>query len=486
MKARNFHFWILFADLVWIPAAMVLAWLLRYGTDWTGANAQYIHTTIPFVIATWFLWDLLSAGMKLDGFRRGWWFPAVVTELFLALCCLLGILLACGYLLREYASRLTLTYFGLMLFAGFVLIRYAANLLLRARYRNGDVRKAVIAGSGRIAREIAIKIQRHPEMLCKVVGFLYPQDAASDMGFIPAVPASTRTLSALSVLELLRTEGVSELILALPKVSTPEILNLVARCRDLGINVSVVPQPYELYLSRPDLLDLGGLPLLQLRESSQTAIPRWKRTADVILSVLLALPAALIVVPSALLLRLRRGRGFCVDTRCGQFGKPFRMFRLNVDRNARNLPRFESLLVELSITEMPQLWNVLRGEMSLVGPRPEPPERVRRYSEWQQQRLSVKPGMTGLAQVHGLREQHSSEEKTRFDLQYFLRPSPWTDLSLVLQTLGTLAMRLLFVPGRTGPASESNISGQALYNVFDTHFMQESVHGAHRSQPSAD
>jgi len=79
--------------------------------------------------------------------------------------------------------------------------------------------------------------------------------------------------------------------------------------------------------------------------------------------------------------------------------------------------------------------------MSLVGPRPESRDRVCRYSEWQQQRLTVKPGMTGLAQVQGLREQHSSEDKTRFDLQYLLNCSVWTDLSLLLQTVWTLATR---------------------------------------------
>jgi len=117
------------------------------------------------------------------------------------------------------------------------------------------------------------------------------------------------------------------------------------------------------------------------------------------------------------------------------------MLRLNVDRIPPNGSRFERILSQLSLTELPQLWNVLRGDMSLVGPRPESRDRVCRYSDWQEQRLTVKPGMTGLAQVQGLREQHASEEKTRFDLQYLLNASLWTDLSLLLQTVWTLATR---------------------------------------------
>jgi lipopolysaccharide/colanic/teichoic acid biosynthesis glycosyltransferase len=81
--------------------------------------------------------------------------------------------------------------------------------------------------------------------------------------------------------------------------------------------------------------------------------------------------------------------------------------------------------------------------MSLVGPRPESPERVRHYSDWQRQRLSVTPGLTGLAQVHGLREQHSSEEKARFDLEYIFHWSVFLDFSLILQTGWTLVVRLL-------------------------------------------
>src|SRR5205807_8812152 len=107
-----------------------------------------------------------------------------------------------------------------------------------------------------------------------------------------------------------------------------------------------------------------------------------------------------------------------------------------------NLALLQRLLQRLSITELPQLLNVLKGEMSLVGPRPESRDRVDHYTEWERQRLTVKPGITGLAQVHGLREQHSSEEKCRFDLQYLLKPSPLMDLSLLLQTSWTLITRM--------------------------------------------
>jgi len=184
------------------------------------------------------------------------------------------------------------------------------------------------------------------------------------------------------------------------------------------------------------------------------------------------------------MLRLTKGAAFRWETRYGQYGVPFMMLRLNVERHRSDAPLFERMVENLSISELPQLWNVLRGDMTLVGPRPEGYERVRHYSEWQKQRLSVKPGMTGLAQVHGLREQHSSEEKTRFDLQYLLNPSPFTDLALLLQTLWTLAARVIhYSQLLPGSARQSQSKSEPESNDG---LIQESLQVAHRSQSSAD
>jgi lipopolysaccharide/colanic/teichoic acid biosynthesis glycosyltransferase len=159
----------------------------------------------------------------------------------------------------------------------------------------------------------------------------------------------------------------------------------------------------------------------------------------------LSLAILLVVSPllalAALVVYKKKGIAFRTEPRCGKDGMLFRMCRLNIERHATDPEGYEKLFVRWSLTELPQLWNVLRGDMSLVGPRPESPERVKYYSEWQRQRLKVVAGVTGLAQVHGLREQHSSEDKTRFDLQYIFNWSPFLDVSLILQTVWTLLFR---------------------------------------------
>jgi lipopolysaccharide/colanic/teichoic acid biosynthesis glycosyltransferase len=482
MKPLSLNRWILFADLAWSVAALFLAEVLRYGAFWRSADRAPSYALLPFLAAAAVLWIFLSLWMRLDCFRGGWRFPAVVSQVFLAVLCLVSVVLSAGYLRRDYVSRLALSYFGILLFVGFVGIRYIARLLLLAKHHSGNVRRVVIVGTDRVARELAAKIRRHPETLCQVVGFLGPED---DGNASSQDSESAVTVTTLGVVGLLTAHRVSDVILALPNPSLPEVLNLAGLCRERGIGVSFVPQPYELYLSKPTLLELDGIPVLELREASASSFFfQCKRFTDIVLGSVLLVAAIPVLLPAAIGLHWTKGRTFRRETRCGRHGKVFSILRLNVDRHSSNATQFERMLENMSLTELPQLWNVLRGEMSLVGPRPESPDRVTRYSEWQQQRLSIKPGMTGLAQVHGLRDQNSSEEKTRFDLQYILNPSAVADVSILLQTLWTLAVRLFRYPEPIGSAS--NVQGSKLFDEVTPDFVEETIQGAHRSQPSAD
>ena len=455
---KQLQYWILTADLLWAVVAMMAAYVLRFGFEWNGpVNGSFLDF-LPLLLAALGLWGFIFFRMRLDGFCNGWYPPAVFSQLFLAVGLLMAGVLTVGYLARVYESRLTVTYFGITLLIGFVAIRYSAHGLLGSRYSMGAVRRVLIVGSGPLAREMASKIERHPELLCEVVGFLYSAASSFDSR-MRANPGEARTIQTLEVADFLQERKVDEVIVALSKPGSHEVMNLVQRCRQAGIVVSVIPQPYELYLSKPQLLDIGGLPILQLGEvNAKFADAAWKRGLDLVLGSILSvlsLPVTLIGVVS---LMHKRGGPLRRELRCGRAGTLFRMWRLNSDRRGKEISRWEYLLQQLSVTELPQLWNVLTGEMSLVGPRPEPPERVRHYSDWQKQRLNVKPGMTGLAQVHGLREQHESDDKARFDLQYMLQPSLFFDVSLLMQTIWTLMARVLSFSKLTPnkPAKTSN------------------------------
>jgi lipopolysaccharide/colanic/teichoic acid biosynthesis glycosyltransferase len=478
MKTHNLRHLVLAADLGWAVIAMGLAYLLRYAwlQSWQRSS---ILVFVPPLLASLFLWSILSSWLRLDGFRGGWRVPAVLSQLLPAVLGLMAILFAGAYAARFYESRLVLGCFGVVLFLGFVAIRLLFRSFLVSRYRAGAVRKAVIVGSGPLAKEMAGSVDRHPELLCQIVGFLCPAENASDISLPEPGPGSV-TLQTIGIVDLLQSRGVDEIILTVPKTGHPEILELAASCRRAGLAVSLIPQPYELYLSKPELTDLDGLPLLQWEgaTAAQTG-PLWKRALDLSLAICM-LPLSLVAIaPAAAILKLRKGKSFCRELRCGQHGKTFWMYRLNSERHATGLPTYEYLLQRSSLAELPQLLNVLRGEMSLVGPRPEGPERIRHYSDWHKQRLNVKPGMTGLAQVHGLRDQHSSEEKTKYDLQYILHISPFQDISLLLQTAWTIAPRLFQVRRSHEPVPHAPVETRKA--VFE-----ETLSRAHTAHSGSD
>src|SRR5262249_34816261 len=156
-------------------------------------------------------------------------------------------------------------------------------------------------------------------------------------------------------------------LVVLQTASSFEIANLAACCRVNGIRVSVVPHPHETYLSRLSLLDLDGLPLLRAQEAVPTAFTRaGKRIIDLLVGSLLAIVTLPVIAICGLALRCSTGRAFRWETRIGWHGHEFSMLRLNIERDPQNGSFFQWLLWHMSISELPQLWNIFHGDMSLV------------------------------------------------------------------------------------------------------------------------
>lgn len=456
MNTRKLEVWILVADLACIVLAFLGADVLRFGLTWTAEERLSIRALLPVALSAAVVWTALSAFMPMDGFRGGWKLSTVLSHLLLGTGCTVAVLAVVGYFTRNYVSRLAFGYFILLLFAGFLAVRCGARQLLRARHAEGDLWRVLIVGSGRVAQEVAAKIDQHPEMLCQVVGLLFPNQDSEEL-LVPKLSRQRASqISTLDIFDLLRQNHVDEVIVALAQSPTAEIRTLLRRIRDMGIQTSLVPQSYELYSATPTLVTLDGLPLVRLHEPGlRQRYVILKRILDVVLASVLAIPAFALLVPAAAILAVKKKSAFRWEPRSGQYGKLFRMLRLNVDRPVNHNSGFERWLEHFSITELPQLWNVLRGQMSLVGPRPDPETRSSLYSEWQQRRLRVKPGMTGMAQVHGLRDSSSPEQKTRFDLEYAVNPYLLNDISLLLQTVWTLFLRISPASGRREIPGES-------------------------------
>jgi lipopolysaccharide/colanic/teichoic acid biosynthesis glycosyltransferase len=443
MKIQQIRYGILIADLLWILGALGLAIRLRYaGTGDTLDFSTHVRAYSLMILAAMVVWTYLYFEMSIDGFRGGWHFPAVLSKVIVAVVLMMTGVLAVGFISKQYYSRLVLLYFSFFFSFGLVGVRCLVRFLVASQVRNLADHRCVILGHGPIARELVAKIASHPEIPFQVVGFLFPSDSEAINGFAGSLEAPFASVKTLQVLGLLVQQKVQKLIIAMPQPHGAEVRNLIAGCRKAAIQVYLVPPWYDLYVSKAQLVEIDGLPLFSLQERIPPGISlAFKRAIDVVLSLGILLLVSPILAVAAIVVYGKKGKVFRTELRCGKDAIPFRMCRLNVERHAAKPEPYERLFVRWSLTELPQLWNVLCGDMSMVGPRPESPERVKTYSDWQRQRLKVQAGVTGLAQVHGLREQHPSEDKTRFDLQYIFSWSPFLDLSLILQTVWTLLFR---------------------------------------------
>jgi exopolysaccharide biosynthesis polyprenyl glycosylphosphotransferase len=259
---------------------------------------------------------------------------------------------------------------------------------------------------------------------------------------------------------VLKAERVDEVIITLPWMYHRTIMGLVRSCESQGVRARVVPDVFQLSLSRVDMDDIGGIPLMGLRE---TRLPRGarllKRALDFVGAALALLVTSPLLLAVAIAIRLESpGPALFVQKRVGEGGRIFSIHKfrsmregaeeeqaLLLDRNEATGPLFKmrddprltrlgAWLRRLSVDELPQFINVLRGEMSIVGPRPGLPSEVAEYQPWHRQRLEVPPGITGLWQISG-RSDVSFDEMCLLDIYYIENWSLGLDLIIMLRTI---------------------------------------------------
>jgi lipopolysaccharide/colanic/teichoic acid biosynthesis glycosyltransferase len=447
MTRNSIRYSILIVDLFWMTAALLVTSRIHLGAELSaGYHGVLLDMIITLVLSASF-WSLLFFALHLDGFDEACGMLGTAVSLALGVVILVVLLAAGTYLLHRAFSCLVLAWASGLAWVGFVAARWVVGRLLMSRYAARTSRRAVIIGDGRVATEVAHKIARHPELRWRVVGFVFPTGRQSGPG------RGQESFSTLDIPGFLRSNQITDIILVMGPLVAPEVSALLARCRADGVRISLVPSQYELYSSHPKFVQMEGLPLLTMeKHESNSFLRQVKSATEPIVATFLMAAALPVLGIAALWVRKRHGKAFIAEERCGQHGTPFQLYRLNLNRDADYLPGIDAFLVRTSLTELPQLWNVILGDMSVVGPRPESPDRVKHYSEWHEKRLAVRPGITGLAQVHGLRHGSSSEDKTRFDLQYIVNWSPLLDVVLALQTVLTLAQRLWTPPHKRGRA----------------------------------
>ena len=327
---------------------------------------------------------------------------------------------------------------------------------LQARRRGESARPTLVVGAGKVGRLTAGRLLEHPELGLKPIGYLDKEPLEGDRDdSLPVLGASW------DLDRVVAEHGVRHVVLSFSTAPQSVLLAIMRRCQELGVEVSMVPRFYEKVVGHIGVEYLGGLPLM----TAQPTNPRsWqfavKYAVDRLVAGFLLVLVSPVLALAALGVWATMGRPiFFRQVRAGRDGRTFEMLKLRsmseprgaedgvgeldpgtapggVEGDDRRTP-FGSFLRKTSLDELPQLWNVLRGDMSLVGPRPERPqyvelfnEQVYRYGE----RHRVKAGITGWAQVHGLRGRTSLTDRVEWDNYYIENWSLWLDVKILLLT----------------------------------------------------
>ena len=308
--------------------------------------------------------------------------------------------------------------------------------------------QVLIVGAGEAGNLILEKIRGSPALGYRPVGFLDDEHAGQTVSGLPVLG---RTDDLGTIVE---KYGIDEVIVALPEASHNELLSVISRCEDGRVSIKIFPDVFQIMASEVNVGDLNGLPLLTMRD---VALRGWrltlKRIVDMVISAIVLVFISPLLLLIALLVKLdSRGPAIYSQERMGLDARPFPCFKFrSMVQNAeaetgpvfavKDDPRRTRLgrwLRKYSLDELPNFVNVFMGHMSLVGPRPERPvfvqefrQKVPRYME----RHREKAGITGWAQVNGLRGDTSILERTKYDLYYIEHWSLWFDFKIMILTV---------------------------------------------------
>ncbi len=358
-----------------------------------------------------------------------------------------------AFLYREFSfSRIV---FFLLWANAIVFVFSGRGLVLwlerKAYSRGRHLRQAVLVGNDALAADLYARLHKHRSFGFQILGYFGEGPAASGL----ALPAENYLGRIEEAPGYIRSRGVDLAFIALRSKDHHVLFEFISECEGLNIDFMMVPDVLEVLTSRMKLTELEGIPLLKIKSVPFTLWGRvLKRSFDLCVSFLLLVLLSPLFLLIALLIRLdSRGPVFFKQERVGLDGRKFLMFKFRSMRTGSE--QFEQSVVlgikddprrtrvgvwlrKLSIDEIPQLLNVLRGEMSLVGPRPERTTYVQRFQEIIPRyidRHRVKTGITGWAQVNGSRGDTSIEERVRYDLYYIENWSIGLDLKILIRTI---------------------------------------------------
>jgi Undecaprenyl-phosphate glucose phosphotransferase len=390
------------------------------------------------------LYDLKRSMPRLDEFYRIFAATSIGTIVTIALT---------SFLFKN--SRLELDFPRVMIVYAWLLtvllVTVSRSLLMLARNllrkRGLWTDRLLIVGTGDVGRMILQKVRQIPQLGYQAVGFIDGElPSGQEILGVPVLGTVD------DIPDIIKAHEIQEVIIGLPELSHQEVLAIISRCERGQVGIKIFPDLFQIIATELSIGDLGGLPLLSVRD---VVLRGWKltlkRAVDLVGSAVLLVILSPFLTLIALAIKLdSSGPVFYAQERMGLDARPFwclkfRSMCADAEKNGPGwtteddprVTRLGRFIRRFSIDELPQFINVLLGEMSLVGPRPERPvyvEQFRRSIPRYMDRHREKAGLTGWAQVNGLRGDTSIAERTKYDLWYIENWSLWLDFKIMLRT----------------------------------------------------
>jgi exopolysaccharide biosynthesis polyprenyl glycosylphosphotransferase len=408
---------------------------------------------LPLYILFPTIWVIIFAALSIyDGrkfLRAADELAALFLSTFIASISTAGVL----YFSYRDVSRALFIVFVICTFLVCLLWRVVARVYFRAHSQSSATsRRLLVVGTGPLGQAVGTQIQASPSENLTLIGFVDDgygsQDKAPPLGRLEELKT------------LVQQYQVTDVVIALPYSAYQQMADIIMCLTDLPVGVWIALGFFDLALYRTDIEDFAGIPMLDLRASAIDDYQRLiKRTFDIFFGLFALIPALPLMALSALLVLLEDGSPVLFrQQRVGENGRLFEMLKFRtMVRNAEQLQgqvekrdadgnlihkakddprvtRVGRLLRRLSLDELPQLFNILAGTMSWVGPRPEMPYLVEKYQPWQRKRFAVPPGLTGWWQVNG-RSDKPMHLHTEDDLYYIQNYSIWLDLQIIVRTI---------------------------------------------------
>ena len=418
---------------------------------------------LPLLGAVLLVWSALLAAQRVAGPGEAFGFPREIARALRVPLLGAGVLAAAGYLFRlTFVSRPFLLLFAAINAAALVGARIAERRTRWGRrLLEAPERVVVVVGCDDEAVRLARVIAAHRAWGLTLRGLVDADGCGREEVDGLAVVGDVAGIAS-----LLTREVIDEVVLAVPVRQLGELEGVLLGCQELGVRVRLALRPFQHVAPQLTVEPLDGVPLLTFATMPTAPLALFvKRIVDVGAAAVALVISSPLLLAAALAIRLTSpGPVFFRQERCGLRGRRFRVLKFRTmvpgaearkeevaHLNVMDGPAFKApddpritpagrLLRRWSIDELPQLVNVLRGEMSLVGPRPSVPEEVERYEPWQRRRLAMKPGITCLWQVSG-RSELDFATWMELDLAYIDSWSLWLDLRILLLTVPAVLSR---------------------------------------------